>query len=106
MGGFSVIFHAQYLLIFEDRAFANISLSKKTFSLQPLLFVTAVAVSKDSVQYCSSLSACNWVKMGAGYWGQRQWVREKGVEKFSVVRVEMARNTCILHFFLLQTVNG
>ena len=39
------------------------------------------------------------VKMGAGYWGQKQQVREKEVVKSSVVRVEIARNVCILHFF-------
>ena len=44
--------------------------------------------------------------MGAGYCSQRQLVREKGMLKSSVVLVEMARNVCILHFFLLQTVNG
>ena len=64
---------------------------QKTFYFNLYFFSTAVVVSGDKAQYSSSLSACNRVKMGAGYWDQRQrW------------RVTFAFYT----LFLRQTVNG
>ena len=65
-----------------------------------------MAVSGDRVQYCSSPSACKRLKMGAGHWGQRECVREKGGVKVQCCACRDRAKGLHFTLFLLRTVNG
>ena len=116
MEGFSAIFHAQYLfflwrsieLLRTFLTYNSYSLVfQKTFSLQPstsfLWQWWLVGIWCSIAQASVHVTGFRWVLVTAirgSEWGRR------GMLKSSVVLVEMVRNVCILHFFLLQTVNG